>query len=615
MEILTKIQKILNVESNTINTLANRAKNLTKLNLPLIKSNYSVSIKADGLRCFLYYDNEVYSIINTFIVNKIKNNLNKNILKNIYLLDCEYIKELDEYYVFDILIHEGKDVTKLILKDRINLISQELLNDNIKLKDIYNLNNNENIFKISKKIYNQKYNYNIDGIVYTPLYEPYDNMFIYKWKPLEQQTIDFLIREVSSKNSNIKTFKLFVSSNNNKVKNYILKNKEYKELFPFITNKNYYFPAYFSPTPSTTFKVKLIKNKNNTYGNYNNIVIKDNTIVEFFYDITEEKEEYRWKPYRFRLDKTEGYLENYYKEIYDVTKGPNSWKTAIDIFNYIKNPINENILFGDKNINNDYYINVKKRGLNIPLYKYNNYVKKYLYEKYLKKGNKVLDLAGGRGGDLFKIKNSNYVLHIDIENKLLAEAKNRYNRMDNKPDINFLKFNLLGNDINKINKIKQKKNIDKFDLITCQFAFHYFCKDKKSIDFIIELINNNIKKDGIFMFTGYDGKIIFDLLKNKYYIDFNTNNNILFSKIIKKYDDKTFKNYGQTISVFIEKIGIPQDEYLINFDYINKQFKKYNINIIEENNFSTILNNFNKNISSEEKKYIELHKYIVYKKE
>jgi mRNA (guanine-N7-)-methyltransferase len=322
-----------------------------------------------------------------------------------------------------------------------------------------------------------------------------------------------------------------------------------------------------------------------------------------------------WKPYKFRLDKTKGYLENYFKGIYEATKGPNLFTTAMSIFNYIKNPIDTNVLFGNKNINNNYYLNIKKNGIKFNLYKYNNQIKKYLYDKYLKKGDNLLDLAGGRGGDLHKVKNSDYILHIDIVNKLLEEAKNRYNSMNTKPDINFLKFDLLGNNINKINKIKEKRNIDKFDVISCQFAFHYLCKSKETIDYIVKLINDNLKINGIFMMTGFDGKIIFDLLQDSNYIEYKYNNDI-FSKIIKKYEDKTFKNYGQIINVYIEKIGIPQDEYLINFDYLTKQFNKYNISVIEENNFEEKLsvNFFDKKLSEEEINYIKLHKYIVYTK-
>jgi len=281
----------------------------------------------------------------------------------------------------------------------------------------------------------------------------------------------------------------------------------------------------------------------------------------------------------------------------------------MSIQNYINNPIDKNVLFGKKEITDDYYINVKRRGLKIPLYKYNNYIKKSLYKKYLKKDYNVLDLAGGRGGDLYKIKESKYVLHINKVDKLLKEAKNRFNRMNNKPDIDFLQFDLLGNNINKIDKLKKVKE---FDLITCQFAFHYLCKDKKSIDFILKIINDNLKKGGIFMLTGYDGKLIFDLLKESKNKDFRYNNR-LFARIVKKYEDNKFKNYGQKINVTIEKIGIPQDEFLINFDYLKKKLKNFKIK--EENNFGENIKNFNKKLSEEEIHYIKLHKYIVFVKE
>ena len=608
---LSKIQKILNSSYDSIFTFGNRPRNLTTKLLPNIKSNYAVSIKADGLRCFLYYDEYIYSIFNPFKLTKIT----KVDFKDIYLLDCEYIKELDEYYIFDILIYKNQNVLNYNLKERIKLIGTDLLNDKIKLKEIYNLDNNGDIFKISKKIYQKKYTYDIDGIIYTPIYEPYYNNFIYKWKQLIQQTIDFLIREIKSEQNldGVKKYNLFVSSNNENVKNKLLRNKNYLSLFPFITKNNNYFPSYFSPSPIATIKVNLVKNKGHYYGNHNNILIKDNIIVEFYYDTTESKEELKWKPHRFRLDKTEGYLKNYANNIYDEQKGPNSWNTSMNIFNYIKNPIDENILFGNKNIEDDYYLDIKKKGLDFNLYRYNNYIKTYLYNKYLKKGDKILDLAGGRGGDIHKMKNSNYILHIDIVNKLLEEAEKRYNNLNTKTNINFLKFNLLGNQINKIDKIKKNKNIDKFDLITCQFAFHYLCKNKKTINFIVDIISSNLKKDGIFMMTGYDGKLIFDLLKNKDYIDYQYKNTV-FAKIIKKYDDISFKNYGQLISVYVEKIGIPQDEYLINFEYLTKEFKKHNILIVEDNNFKNKLSDYNKKFSQDELNYIELHKYVVFKK-
>lgn len=597
--VLSKIKQILGKENvEIVNSIGNRPRNLTNNLLPVIKSNYAVGVKADGLRCLLYYDKkEISRILNPFEVKKLDIELKKP--QKICLFDCEYIEEIDEYYVFDVLIHNGENVTNLNLRQRISLITNDFLNEKVKLKKVYNLENDQDIFKISGEIYNTKYSYKLDGLVYTPIFEPYYNPFIYKWKPLHQQTIDFLIRETSENK-----YSLFVSSDNRNIKKKLLTDENYKKLFPFITEKNRYYPSEFTE-PVTINSKKITLNKE-VFGNHNNIVIKDNTIVEFYYDNG-------WKPYKLRLDKTEGYLQNFSKGVYEVTKGPNSWRTATNIFNYIKNPIDKKVLFGEKPLADSYYMDVKKKGLKINLYSYNNFIKSFLYKKYLKKGDFVLDLAGGRGGDLHKLKNSKYVLHLNVVNNLLEEAKNRYGKMENKPDINFLKFDLLGNNVNKIEKIKKNKNVDKFDVITCQFAFHYFCKSKANIDFMINLINENLKESGIFMMTGYDGNIIHDLLKDKDNLDFRYDNK-LFARIVKKYKG-TFKNYGQEINVYVEKIGLPQDEYLINFEYLNKQFKKHNIKVIEEDNFGTKLVDFGKQLSDSEIEYVKLHKYVVYQKE
>jgi len=605
MDILKNIQDTLsNKRNNSISKFGNRPTNLTKNNIHLIQNNYTCSIKADGIRCFLYYNNKkIYSILHPFESKEIGKTKNKNT----YLLDCEYISELDKYYIFDALISENKNITSLSLVKRLSLIPEDLLSKNILIKDILNLKNNKNIFKLSEKIIKKKYPYKTDGIVYTPIYEKYNSKNIFKWKPLQEQTVDFLIREETSTNSTKKKFSLYVTSINKYVKQNNLKNEKYRKLFPFITQYNSHFPSLFTPSPTVEIDVKLFKQNGITYGNHKNIVIKDNTIVEF------SRENNIWIPHKFRLDKTKGYLENFAKGLYDYSRAPNGWRTASNIFRYIQDPIPDNIIFGKKELDKKYYLNIKKKGLNLALYGFNNYVKRYLYTTYLKKSDAILDLAGGRGGDFYKILNKdvNYMLHLDIHNNVLSEAKNRLSKMNKKnTNVNFLQFDLTGNNKNKINKLKKVKH---FDVITCQFAFHYMCENKKSIDFITQLIADNLKDNGYFMMTGYDGYKIFELLEDTDFIEFEYQNTV-FARIIKKYKKNTFKNYGQKINVYVEKIGLSSDEYLVNYDYIIKRFKKLGLLSVEEKNFTEFITNYNRNLTQKEQEYINLHKCIVFQK-
>ena len=579
---ILKKSKIMNVKSIT-----NRPVTLTKNDLPNISNNYSVTIKADGLRSLLLFENKkIFSIIEPFQVKEI--NESKILKQNeIHLIDSEFIPETNSYFVFDILIFNGNDVTNLPLRERLDLLGSFKFPEG-KTKIILKKYHTKDISKDIKKIYEKRYPFETDGLIFTPLFDVYYSKFIYKWKPVHKQTIDFLVRKVDNM-----TFDLYISSNNKKVLNKLLKNNSYSELFPFIKQNARYFPAKFSPKSRFTIKNSHPENKIN--------FLQDNVIYEFSIRNNE------WFPYRFREDKTKGYLENFKKGVYEVNKGPNSWRTASSIYRELENPVKLSDL---ENLHSSqYYKNIGRKGLKLNLYSFNNFVKNNIFRKYIKKNNSVLDLAGGRGGDIFKISNAGarYLLHLDIENDLLKEAKRRIDVVGNKINVDFLQFDLLENNISKINKIRKAT---KFDVISCQFAFHYFCKNKKSIDFIINIISKYIKKNGFFIMTGFDGQKIFNELidetKLEYYFDGK-----LFAKINRNFKKDKFKNYGQSIIVFIEKIGLFHEEYLVNFDYIIKEFVKKKIVLVESQNFSVFLDKYNKSLSNSEKDYIKMHRYMI----
>jgi len=115
------------------------------------------------------------------------------------------------------------------------------------------------------------------------------------------------------------------------------------------------------------------------------------------------------------------------------------------------------------------------------------------------------------------------------------------------------------------------------------------------------------------MFTSYDGKKVFDKLKDTDKIEFAIDNNV-FAKIEKGFTDKTFKNYGQEINIWVDKIGVEHKEYLVNEQYVTKQFKKHNINLIEAGNFIDPVDDFRLPLTVDEKEYIKLHKYYIFEK-
>jgi hypothetical protein len=115
---------------------------------------------------------------------------------------------------------------------------------------------------------------------------------------------------------------------------------------------------------------------------------------------------------------------------------------------------------------------------------------------------------------------------------------------------------------------------DGFDIISNQFSIHYFFENIHTLLNFIQNVSENCKKFGYFIGTCYDGKKIFNLLK-----DTPINKSIVKKKdemiswsIKKKYNSKEFEkndtSLGFKIDVYQESINQTLSEYLVNFDYL-----------------------------------------------
>ena len=86
---------------------------------------------------------------------------------------------------------------------------------------------------------------------------------------------------------------------------------------------------------------------------------------------------------------------------------------------------------------NNKLVNYYKAGENsnrmVIVRKYHNFIKKYLYNKYVN-GGSIIEIAGGRGGDLFKLNHRKveFLLLTDLSQDALDEAQRRYKTMKTK---------------------------------------------------------------------------------------------------------------------------------------------------------------------------------------
>ena len=460
------------------------------------------------------------------------------------------------------------------------------------------------------------------------------------------------------------------------------------------TPENDYLPKRFYPTEPYDINAGLCKMLLTTDSNgarqmftEKNEVFGDNTIVEFRYDF-EREDGWRWVPLRVRYDKTSRYLRN-------EKEYGNSYKTANENWKSIhpSGRITEEMLSSGLNIP-DIYVSEDKY-YNTPAGKFyteslknfhNLYVKKLLIKSVSKQDDTLIDYACGKAGDLSKwiTAKLSFVYGIDLsrdnlENRLdgacarYLKARKTNKRMpyalfvngnsaynirsgqallnDKAKQINGAIFGKGSKDPENIGKGVARqygKHEDGFNISSCQFALHYFLETPDTLKGFAQNLSECTKLNGYFIGTAYDGKLIFDMLKNTPLgesVQIIENGKKIW-EVVKGYNAEIFADdsscIGYRIDVYQESINQLITEYLVNFDYLDRVLNAYGFRLINKEEatelnlrdgsgmfselYANMLDEINKNrfkskdygnapnMKKYEQKISFLNRYFIYKK-
>jgi hypothetical protein len=473
---------------------------------PNVRTNYTVTDKADGDRNLLFINKEgkIYLISsNMTVVFTGSQTNNKGAFET--LIDGELIKYdkkgkfINLFAAFDIYfiknknirdlpfcLYDGAEKSEKKIEYRLQLLQSvikelklvNILNSespcefNVSCKTFYETNANVSIFEgcsnIMSKIDDDIYEYNTDGLIFTPsdkavcgegsVAGPLKKtswIHSFKWKPLEFLTIDFLVSVKKDKTGKDEIHNIFedgidTSKNTNIVqyKTLVLRcgfdEKKHGFLNPFNDviddkdtkfsndeNEETYKPVPFQPTnpycPNACYAKILLSQNGEQMCMFTeeNQYFEENMIVEFKYDMTKQ-EGWKWVPLRVRYDKTAQLNRNekQYGNSYLVAN--NNWQcihnpvtkemitTGVNIPQYIEEneeeenvDMNEGVYYNKNNIDN-------KRSKSMRDF-HNLYIKSKIIGSIANKDDTLIDYGVGKGGDLHKwIKSQlSFVLGID----------------------------------------------------------------------------------------------------------------------------------------------------------------------------------------------------------
>ena len=168
--------------------------------------------------------------------------------------------------------------------------------------------------------------YNKEPAVKNTFGGPWMNVF--KWKPPEENSIDFLVRydrTIMVKNVG----KCVLCALQVSMRAY---SDEFINPYMILASNGFYEKARMAPKTFAEVYFKIPDN-----GKYpitlDNEIILDNTIVECIYD-GEESELFCWIPYRLRADKTQ-----IYQRSGNISNTANAYMTALNVWRSIQNPV------------------------------------------------------------------------------------------------------------------------------------------------------------------------------------------------------------------------------------------------------------------------------------
>ena len=575
-------------------------------------------------------------------------------------LDGEFIEGKNLFCIFDMFRYNNKDVTPLPLftTDEEIRSNPETSRLGCAREFVKNLAKDFNTvvpgFRIETKLFlagdgpameeaiqtilDTEFEYKTDGLVFTPRSSPVAPrtemkgntwLRVYKWKPPQQNSIDFLLK-FDSRDPEYDPIRKRMAR---KGTLYVSRTAGEDIVFPCETMTGEYvapsvapdlkritevssrIPSVFQPSAPRdpqAHQIWVPVNRKNVPHDLEEDRVEDNTIVECAFDT----EVGQWNIMRSRHDKTLEYL---------VLRSPqfvqDIWVSDY-IWSLIHVPITEDMLRSivsnppDDTFEDDMYYKeeVNRDSITTNLRSFHNRVKESQYMNYVVPGNTIFEMAVGRAGDLHKwIKSkASKVFGIDLAagnmfnlpkgGACMRYLKEKSKGTRNLPKVLFAEGDMtkpfeeqeskymkimLGTEEASTPYLKEFAGVKHWDLMACQFAIHYACKDEETFKVFVQNVKKHCKS--VFFGTCMDGMAVYTALagKDRYVL---RSNGKTFVHIEKKYeDDGAWKeDFGQEIEVTLESTDKPITEYLVPFQKITEMFAEAGFSLLETKPFHDV---------------------------
>lgn len=267
---------------------------------------------------------------------------------------------------------------------------------------------------------------------------------------------------------------------------------------------------------------------------------------------------------------------------------------------------------------------VRKASAIINIRNTNNFIKAKLIGEHVKKGQALLDLGCGKGGDLTKLERAGVAKYhgFDIAGRSIEEANRRAGRVSFQHKIEV--FDVYNRELRLEERV---------DVAMSQFSFHYSFLRAETLKTALSNVSQNLKKGGVFFLTIPNAEALVRRLKkygnnfgNRFYrVNFlSANDPSGAAEVETMYRNGLF---GATYTFLLKEAVEECPEYLLNEGVLIREAEAHGLVLVKNEIFLDLLNQYIRKdkplharmvgckISTEELAVVELYRAMVFVKE
>lgn len=247
---------------------------------------------------------------------------------------------------------------------------------------------------------------------------------------------------------------------------------------------------------------------------------------------------------------------------------------------------------------------------------FNNWIKSILIGNTLQKINNengddhktvVLDLCSGKGGDILKWRKGKIhkLVCVDIAETSVEQSKVRYKEMLNKNQNSRHKQTIFTTEFLTADVTKQRLKemytdpALQFDLVSCQFAFHYSFESYPQANMMLRNASECLKPGGYFIGTTTN---CYELVRRIRAAEGNSFGNDVFNVEFECKDKENFPLFGAQYWFRLEGV-VDCPEFLVYFPVLKKMAERHRLKFLFKKTFAEFFNE-NIDLSSENRRLL-----------